>query len=103
MSRSMVVEFYAERPTMAIPYADLDQILDYARHYGVSYLVADWYTVRRLRPQLQPLRADEDGVPGLRLVYKERKEGRTTRVFALDPVPPAPAELGPSLGFVGDG
>lgn len=103
MSRSMVVEFYAERPTMAIPYADLDQILEYARHYGVTYLVADWYTVRRLRPQLQPLRANEDGVPGLRLVYKERKEGRTTRVFALDPVPPTPPELGPSLGFVGDG
>jgi hypothetical protein len=102
MSRSMVVEFYAERPTMAIPYADLDEILAYARHYGAKYIVVDWYTVRRLRPQLASLR-DDAGVPGLRLVYKVREEGRTTRVFALDPVPLVPEVIGPPLGFVGDG
>jgi hypothetical protein len=103
MSRSMVVEYYAERPTMAIPYAELDEILAYGRHYGARYLVVDWYTVRRLRPQLAPLRADEDGVAGLELVHKVREEGRTTQVFALDPVPPVPDEIGPPLGFVGDG
>ena len=34
MTRSMVVEFYAERPAMAIPYAEMDEIIAYARHYG---------------------------------------------------------------------
>lgn len=101
MSRSMVVEYYAERPTMAIPYADIGQILDYGRHYGAQYIVVDWYTVRRLRPQLAPLR-DGQGVPGLRLVHEVRREARTTRVFALDPAPAVSDEVGPSLGFMGD-
>ena len=103
MSRSMVVEYYAERPTMAIPYAEINEILAYGRHYGARYIVVDWYTVRRLRPQLAPLREDEDGVPGLELVYKVREEGRTTQVFALDRVPLVPDTIGPPLGFVGDG
>ncbi len=98
----MVVEYYAERPTMAIPYADLDQIIEYGRHYGAEYLVADWYTARRLRPQLMPLREGEE-VPGLRLVHELRREGRTTQIFAFDPVPEVPEEIGPPLGFVGDG
>jgi Dolichyl-phosphate-mannose-protein mannosyltransferase len=102
MTRSMVVDYYAERPTMAIPYADMATILDYARHYGARYLVVDWYTAVRLRPQLAPLRTT-DRIPGLRLVHEVRAEGRTTRVFALDPPPPAEGPVGPSLGFVGDG
>jgi 4-amino-4-deoxy-L-arabinose transferase-like glycosyltransferase len=102
MTRSMVVEYYADRPTIAIPYADLDEIVDYARHYGARYMVVDWYTVVRLRPQLVALRhADE--VAGLRLVHEVRAEGRTTRVFALEPAPPSAAAMGPPLGFVGDG
>jgi 4-amino-4-deoxy-L-arabinose transferase-like glycosyltransferase len=102
MTRSMVVEYYADRPTMAIPYADIDQILAYARYHGAQYLVVDWYTAVRLRPQLAPLRiADE--VPGLRLAHEVRAEGRTTRIFALDPPPPSDGPVGSSLGFVGDG
>jgi Dolichyl-phosphate-mannose-protein mannosyltransferase len=102
MTRSMVVEYYAERPTMAIPYASLDQILRYARHYGARYLVVDWYTAVRLRPQLTPLRL-ADRLPGLRLAHEVRAEGRTTRIFALDPPPPSVGPIGSSLGFVGDG
>lgn len=103
MSRSMVVEYYADRPTMAIPYASLDEIMAYGRHYGARHIVVDWYTVRCVRPQLSPLRADDVDVPGLELVYEVRQEGRTTRVFAFDPAPPVPDAMGPSLGFVGDG
>jgi hypothetical protein len=102
MTRSMVVEYYAERPTIDIPYAGLDEIVDYARHDGARYLVVDWYTVVRLRPQLVALR-DVDEVAGLRLVHEVRAEGRTTRVFALEPAPPPAAAMGPPLGFVGDG
>jgi hypothetical protein len=107
MSRSMVVQYYADRDTLAIPYADLDTILDFGRHYGVQYLVVDTFTTTRLRPQLAGLAELEDGdaVPGLRLVHDTRADGRTTRIFALDPVPPPPTEgeEGPKLGFVGDG
>ena len=101
MSRSMVVRYYADRPTMAIPYAGLEEIVEYGRHYGAQYLVADWYTLRRLRPQLAPLREEED-VPGLRLVHKVRREGRTTRIYTFDPVSVVPDDIGPPLGFVGD-
>jgi hypothetical protein len=102
MTRSMVVDYYAERPTMAIPYASMNEILRYARHYGARYLVVDWYTAVRLRPQLEPLRTT-DRIPGLRLVHEVRAEGRTTRIFALDPPPPNVGPIGSSLGFVGDG
>ena len=102
MTRSMVVDYYAERPTMAIPYASMSEILRYARHYGARYLVVDWYTAVRLRPQLEPLRTT-DRIPGLRLVHEVRAEGRTTRIFALDPPPPSVGPIGSSLGFVGDG
>ena len=102
MTRSMVVEYYDERPSMAIPYADLDHILTYGRYYGARYLVVDWYTAVRLRPQLEILRT-VDEVPGLRLVHQLRSEGRTTRIFELDPAPQPGRPPGPSLGFVGDG
>ena len=102
MTRSMVVQFYAERPVLAVPYADLDQILRFARHYGAQYLVADSYTITRLRPQLQPL-AEADRLPGLRLVHDVEADGGRTRVFALDPPPERSDEVGPSLGFTGDG
>jgi hypothetical protein len=37
----MVVEFDADRAAMAIPYADMQDIIDDARHYGARYIVAD--------------------------------------------------------------
>jgi len=101
ISRSMVVEYYSQRPTVAIPYATYDEIMSYARHYGVSYLVLDPSTEHRLRPQLAFL-GDVDEAPGLRLVHESRAEGTTTRVFELDPPPLPGAPLGPGLGFVGD-
>ena len=103
MTRSMVVEFYAERPAMAIPYAEMDEIITYARHYGANYIVVDWYTIVRLRPQLAPLKDASFEAPGLRLVWKERVEGRTTRIYAVEPAPTPGRPMGPPLGFVGDG
>lgn len=102
MTRSMVVEYYARRPAMAIPYAELGDILAFGRNYGARYLVLDWYTAVRLRPQLEFLR-EVDAVPGLRLVHELRAEGHTTRIFMLEPAPPPNRPPGPSLGFVGDG
>jgi Dolichyl-phosphate-mannose-protein mannosyltransferase len=102
MARSMVVEYYARRPTVAIPDADYEGILRFARHYGVQYLVLDQNTTGRLRPQLVLLQLFPR-MPGVRLVHEARAEGRTTRIFALDPAPSRDAPMGPSLGFVGDG
>jgi hypothetical protein len=102
MSRSMVVGYYADRQTMAIPYGSLDQIVTYGRHYGAQYIVVDWYSVQRLRPQLAPLR-EAKAAPGLRLVHEVRREGRTTSIFAFDGVTEVPAEIGAPLGFMGDG
>jgi 4-amino-4-deoxy-L-arabinose transferase-like glycosyltransferase len=109
MARSMVVEYYADRPTIAVPYADVGDITRFARHYGVRYLVVDESHASRLRPQLLPLlgtrpAADaETSAVGLRLVHEVRAEGRITRVFALDPPPRSTTEQGPPLGFMGDG
>ncbi|HEY7069008.1 MAG TPA: glycosyltransferase family 39 protein [Acidimicrobiales bacterium] len=102
MTRSMIVEFYAERPSVAMPAAGLDEVLTFARHYGVDYLVADWYTVDRLMPELGVLMEDGD-VPGLRLVHEVRAEGREARIFALDPPAPDSSAPPPPLGFTGDG
>jgi hypothetical protein len=105
MARSFVVEYYAERATVAMPYDDLDGILAFARHYGVRWLVVDQTSAARVRPQvLRLLTAGAGTEPdGLVLVYTTTDEGRTTSVFALDPAPPPVAEPGPPLGFMGDG
>jgi hypothetical protein len=102
VTRSMVVDFYAERPTVALPYAPLDEVLRFARHYGARYLVADDAHIGRFRPQLAML-LEEGDVEGLRLVHQVSAEGRTTRVYALDPAPPRSDERAPALGFMGDG
>jgi 4-amino-4-deoxy-L-arabinose transferase-like glycosyltransferase len=102
MTRSMIVEFYAERPSVAMPAAGLDEVLRFGRHYGVDYLVADWYTVDRLMPELGVLMGDGE-VPGLRLVHEVRAEGREARIFALDPPAPDSSAPPPPLGFTGDG
>jgi Dolichyl-phosphate-mannose-protein mannosyltransferase len=108
MGRSMVVEYYAERTTIAVPYADVPDIIRFARHYGVQYLVVDESHASRLRPQLLPLLETgphvdaEASAVGLRLVREFRAEGRITRVFALDPPPRRMSEPGPTLGFMGD-
>ena len=91
MTRSFVVEHFAGRDAVAVPYTDLDGILVVARHFGVRYLAVDETSARRVRPQLLPLLGDEP-VPGLRLVHESTAEGRTTRVFALDPAPPPSTE-----------
>jgi hypothetical protein len=81
----------------------MDQIVTYARHYCAKYLVVDWYTVTRLRPQLRPIHKGFSP-PGLTFVHEESAEGRATRIFALDPPPEGPCSpIGSSLGFVGDG
>jgi Dolichyl-phosphate-mannose-protein mannosyltransferase len=102
MTRSMIVDYYAERTAVALPHAPLADVLRFADHYGARYLVADWYTVERLIPELSPLLHD-DPIPGLRLIHEVHAEGRDARIFELDPVPSMSSATPPALGFVGDG
>jgi hypothetical protein len=101
MTRSFIVQHYSERPVLAIPYAGLEHVLRFARHYGARYLVVDSFTAQTLRPQLAALLHGEP--PGLELVHEVHADGGTTRVFALRPRPAPSDEVGPSLGFIGDG
>ena len=103
MTRSLVVDFYADRVAVPMPYSSMPQLLHFARAHGVEYLVADEYQLRSQRPQFHRL-FERGPWPGLRLVHGLVQDGRLTRVFALDP----PAEVDPGnelpfdVGFVGD-
>ena len=101
MTRSMIVSFYSERVTVAMPHTGVEGMLTFARHYGVRYVVADQYTVDRLIPELTPL-FDQDDIPGLRLVQVVSSENRVARIFAVDPAPPPSLDDPPLLGFTGD-
>jgi dolichyl-phosphate-mannose-protein mannosyltransferase len=103
VTRSQVVQYYADRTALALPYGELSEVIDFSRHHGARYLVLDHYTVRSLRPQLWMLRF-ATRVDGLRLVYETTLEGRTVRIFELDPPAPEPpaGEHVPTLGFTGD-
>jgi 4-amino-4-deoxy-L-arabinose transferase-like glycosyltransferase len=101
MTRSMIVSFYSERTTVAMPHTGIEGMLTFARHYGVRWVVADQYTVDRLIPPLMPLFERSD-IPGLRLVAEVEAENRVARIFAVDPAPPPSPDDPPLLGFTGD-
>ncbi len=101
MTRSMVLEFYARRPTVAMPAASLTATLTFARHHGAEYLVIDEFLMSRFRPQLMPLLGPLPW-PGLRLVHELTHDHRVTRIFALDPAPSQTSIDPPGLDFVGD-
>jgi hypothetical protein len=101
MTRSMVVGFYADRRTVAMPYSSLPEMIDFARHHGVKYIVADEYQLDSLRPQFYPLFGFE--VPDeLEFVDQIVVDGRVTRIFQLDPPPKRGTPDAPGVGFVGD-
>jgi len=54
MTRSGRIGFYAQRPYVMPPQADMGEIVSYARQQGVTHLVAT-IQLLNLRPQLEPL------------------------------------------------
>jgi hypothetical protein len=84
-----------------MPYSTLDEMLAFARHHGVSYIVADEYQLRSLRPQFGRLFSTLD-IDGLRYETQFVTGGRITRVYSLDPVPKRGSPDAPGVGFVGD-
>jgi hypothetical protein len=103
MTRNLVVDYYADRVMVPMPYTTMPRLLHFARVHGVDYIIADEYQLRSQRPQYHRL-FERGPWPGLRLVHGLVQDGRLTRVFALDP----PAEVDPDddlpsdVGFVGD-
>lgn len=97
MSTNIVPGYYAQRRTVPTPWAQPDEIIDFARHYGVRYVIVDEAHGTRFRPQLRKLiPPDESKWPGMRPVHtirergREPEEDRVTVVYELDPRP-APA------------
>lgn len=87
MSTNIVPGYYAQRNTVPIPWAQPDRIVDFGRHYGVRYLIADQAHGTRFRPQLRKLLPRTD-LRSLRAVYRVDKDERKTVVYELVPRPP---------------
>jgi len=66
MALTDVVSFYAGMPFEMLPYADLDDLLRYARLRAVRYIVADMVEYPSFRPQLSTLLDPNAPHPGLR-------------------------------------
>jgi hypothetical protein len=98
----MVTEYYADRRGVPIPYASPQEVLRFADHHGVDYIVADSYSYRGLRPQLIEWTRGS-APPGYRIVYESERSGR--RVVVLEAVETVPTESPnpPGIGFMGDG
>lgn len=96
MTRSFHVQAYANRPIVAMPVADYDATLAFARLMGVSYLVAD------PRSPLYVTLAQSDRPEGLQLVAAFGRPSQPMRVYRLDPEPPASDRNPLPLGYVGD-
>jgi 4-amino-4-deoxy-L-arabinose transferase-like glycosyltransferase len=87
MSTNMVPGYYAQRRVVPTPWAQPERIVDFARHYGVRYLIVDEAHGTRFRPQLRKLIPRSD-VAGLRAVHRVREDERRTIVYELEPRPP---------------
>lgn len=102
MTRSFHVQYYGRRPVVALPAADFDTVMAFARAREVRYLAVDPRTIETRREYLYaPLFLDPNP-PGLRKITEIGSGSSAVWIFELDPLPP-PSELPPlPLGFVGD-
>jgi hypothetical protein len=101
MTRSMIVEYYAKRRAVPVPYADPAAVLRFARHYGVDFIVVDAYNYRDLRPQLMDWLTQPP--PGTAVVHRLEQSGRDTIVLQVSGQEVPEASDPPRLGFTGDG
>jgi len=89
MAATPVVSFYATSRFEVLPYADVDDVIQYARHKGVDFLVADRAEIPTFRPQLTRLLNPARPHPGLELVKSLHE--RTSHAIFLYRVRPAMA------------
>jgi hypothetical protein len=101
MTRNLVIDFYADRQMIPMPYSSVPRMIEFARDTGTDYIVIDEYQLIRNRPQFISLFLPGPW-PGLELEYEVEQDGRLTRVFSLDPPAPADGPLPEDIEFAGD-
>jgi hypothetical protein len=69
MSREAGTAWYAEGTMVLLPYASVEEVLDYGRGHDADYLVVSRDLVDDSRPQLASLLDSEEAPPGLEVVY----------------------------------
>lgn len=80
MAATPIVSYYAGAAFEVLPYADLDDVLRYARHKRAEFLVADAHEIRTHRPQLAMLLTPDRRHPGLELM-KALHEGTPDAIY----------------------
>jgi len=70
MSREASTAYYGGGTLIMLPYASLQDVLDYAKRRQVDYLVISRPIVEKLRPQLKELLEPDQVGSGLKEVYR---------------------------------
>ncbi len=71
MSREASTSWYSGGTMVVLPYASVDEVIDYGRRNNVDYLVLQRQMVDSLRPQLASLMDPSQAGPSLRAVYHQ--------------------------------
>jgi 4-amino-4-deoxy-L-arabinose transferase-like glycosyltransferase len=83
MTRHTEVGLYANRPSIACPNAEWEQVLAYGRRRGARYLVVDTWELTTLRPQLRALLDPAQAPPEVESLAVFRDHVTTTLVYRL--------------------
>jgi 4-amino-4-deoxy-L-arabinose transferase-like glycosyltransferase len=83
IARKRQIPFYAGGVWEWLPFAELDEVLAYARSHNAGYLVLDEFTTPTLRPQLAYLLDPANAPDNLTPVYIDQAGGVV--VYRLDP------------------
>lgn len=102
MTRSYHVQYAAGQPSVILPAAGYDEVLEFARRRGVRFIVADARTIRFRRPALAGALVGLDAPAGLRLVHHFSQEGWPVFIWELDPPAPPTDEPPLPVGYAGD-
>ena len=78
MSREASSSWYSGGTMVVLPYASVDEMIDYGRRNNADYLVVQRQEVKELRPQLEPLHRSGAGRPrsGSRFITPDRARTR---------------------------
>jgi hypothetical protein len=78
------VAFYAEGTHIPMPYANYTEMMKYAKHHNVNYIIIDEIETTKVRPQLAFL-LDETKAPEgeLKLIYKDNNQRNKILIYKL--------------------
>ena len=88
MLRDSELGLYSGLPVIALPNADVPQVLAYGRARGARYMVIEEAMVKSLRPQLAPFLDTAHPVPGTTFLAELSAAGSArTLVYRLEGTP----------------